>query len=298
MKNLSEDQVKEFDEQGYLLLKQWVPTDFVSNVCKSAETALDNLTQKPWNQCNNNEMSLTWKGGQHYIGAMIYPHRHMYPTSLNLLGSPWVLGVAESLCGKGSMSTYTALIAKHREAGEWFNWHQDMVHDRSSRIIVITVFLSEAHAAGDALTVIPKTQHVFQEIPELINETDAVTKAVPLGVMPGDVTVHDVMTVHWSKALELVDRRLALTFEFRSPEHITSNNVFSKKWISAREELWRLEQRKYEELASGTGTGQGTAVEASEEESRIIEAFYNIHEVCRLEVANYGQHGLMRTGTL
>ena len=191
MKHLTEDQVREFDERGYLLLPQWVPTDFVARVCKAAESTLDQLVQGPLDGPNTGDLCVTYKDDTPFIGAIIHPHKYLYPASLELLGSPWVRGLAESLCGPGCMSTYKALITKHRIGGEFFSWHQDMTHDRASRIIVISVFLSPTSAKGDGLLVLPGTQNIVRDLPfPPEDEEKAQEQIVGLGVVPGDVTVH------------------------------------------------------------------------------------------------------------
>ncbi len=280
MKHLSKAQIDEFDEQGFLLLRQWIPTDFVTRVHNVAESAIDLALKNASDGQKNSDMCVTWKNGDPFVGAIIHPHRYMYPASLELLGSPWVLGSAESLCGKGCMTPYKALVVKNRGGGDAFNWHQDMTHDRTSRIINISVFLSEASSTDDGLQVVPQTHLEHQDMSQA--QIDAEEQAICLGAVPGDVTIHDVMTVHGSKALTQRERRMVLTSEFRGQEHIRANDRFPQEWVSAREELQALERNLFEQTESKSGADSDST---PEKDLQLIEKFCNIRS--HIEPGNY-----------
>ncbi len=280
MKYLTQSQIDEFDEKGYLFLRQWIPTDFVDRVRKAAESALDLTIKNAKDGKINTDSCVVWKDNDPYVGALTHPHRYMYPASLELLGSPWVLGIAESLCGKGSMTTYKALVIKNRGDGAEFKWHQDMVHDRTSRIVNISVFLSEASSTDDGLQVVPGTHLKSQDMS--VAKTEAEEQAICLGAIPGDVTIHDVMTVHGSKALTHREQRLVFTSEFRTREHILSNSRFSTEWVSAREELLDMERSLYEQMESSADAGLDYP---DNKASQIIEKFCGAF--CAIEPGNY-----------
>lgn len=280
MKHLTQSQIDEFDEQGYLFLRQWIPMDFVDQVRKAADAAIDLAVKNAGNGDIPTDTHVAWKDDVPYVGAIIHPHRYMYPASLALLGSPWVLGIAESLCGEGAMTTYKALVVKNRGDGAEFTWHQDMVHDRASRIVNISVFLSEASSTDDGLQVVPGTHLKNQDMS--VAQVEAEEKAVCLGAVPGDVTIHDVMTIHGSKALTKRERRTVFTSEFRSRDHILNNDRFSSEWIAARESLQDMEKRLYKQMASNTDAGLDGP---DDEASRIIETFCSTR--CTIEPGNY-----------
>ena len=56
---------------------------------------------------SNPDICVTWKDGVPFVGHIIQPHKYLYPACPQLLGSPWVRGIAESLCGPGCVSTHS-----------------------------------------------------------------------------------------------------------------------------------------------------------------------------------------------
>ncbi|HCY84779.1 MAG TPA: hypothetical protein DHV36_06555, partial [Desulfobacteraceae bacterium] len=266
--------------QGFLLLRQWIPTDFVAGVRKSADTAMDLAIKNAAAGKSNTDICVSFKNNEPFISAVIHPHRYMYPMSLALLGSPWVLGIAESLCGAGSMTTYKSLVVKNRGSGEDFTWHQDMVHDRTSRIINISVFLSEASSTDDGLQVVPQTHFERQDMPRA--KIDAEERSICLGAVPGDVTVHDVMTVHGSRALTQRERRMVFTAEFRGLDHLKANEKISRDWIKARKALQTLERHLYEQVSTDPGAGSDGV---PENDLNLIENF--CRQRCAIEPGNY-----------
>src|SRR5579875_4108692 len=70
-----------------------------------------------------------------------YLHNKGQAASLELLGSPYVLAVAESLCGPNLVPTYESMVFKEENDGEAIKWHQDAVHPRKYRISNYDLYL-------------------------------------------------------------------------------------------------------------------------------------------------------------
>ena len=64
--------------------------------------------------------------------------------SLELLGSPEVLGIAESLAGANLVPTYEAMVFKDTGNGAPIRWHQDATHPRRYRIFNVDIYLDAA----------------------------------------------------------------------------------------------------------------------------------------------------------
>src|SRR5215470_14845991 len=86
-----------------------------------------------------------------------YLHNKGQTASLELLGSPQVLAVAESLCGSNFVPTYESMVFKQAGDGEAIHWHQDAVHPRTWRIFNYDLYLDASTKDGGALKVLPGT---------------------------------------------------------------------------------------------------------------------------------------------
>ena len=92
-----------------------------------------------------------------------YLHNQKEGVSLELLGSPQVLGVAESLCGPNFVPTYESMVFKKEGDGESIPWHQDAVHTRKHRVFNFDLYLDESKKGSGALRVVPKSQLSIQD---------------------------------------------------------------------------------------------------------------------------------------
>ena len=102
------------------------------------------------------------------VGRMIwrvdYVHDKGEPALLEPLGSPQVLGVAQSLCGPNFVSTYESMFFKFAGDGEKIPWHQDAVDPRNWRIFNFDLYLDESRVGGGAFKVIPGSQGVAADV--------------------------------------------------------------------------------------------------------------------------------------
>ncbi len=154
---------------------------------------------------------------------MNYVHNKGQPASLELLGSPAVLGVAESLFGPNFVSTYESMVFKQEGDGEKIAWHQDAVHPREWRIFHYDVYLDASHSGAGALREIPGTQKQPQDICALAEAHGwDPPGVVEVEMEPGDVLLHDVMVVHGSPPVEGKALRRTMHYEFRAAEQITA----------------------------------------------------------------------------
>src|SRR6185369_7668913 len=96
--HLTPEQIQFFDDNGYLLLRQWIPPRLLERARAAADAWIEHgLRATPddpvfkdfgWKQDPNGRVFYN-------VG---YLHNMGEPASLELLGSPQVLAVAESMC--------------------------------------------------------------------------------------------------------------------------------------------------------------------------------------------------------
>ncbi len=250
--HLSEEQVRFFDENGYLVLRNRIPRDLLERLRDASQAWIrdgQGATRESEHYADYNFAKRPWGKTLYRVN---YVHNKGHAASLELLGSPAVLGVAESLCGPNFVPTYESLVFKQEGDGEKIVWHQDAVHPRKWRIFNYDVYLDASREGAGALRVIPGTQKRTQDI-------CALTEAYgwePPGVItvemePGDVLLHDVMVVHGSPATEGNALRRTVYYEFRAAEQILEEGPWDRDWVDRRLRLVPPALRRYAEAYPG-----------------------------------------------
>lgn len=99
-----------------------------------------------------------------------YLHNKQEAASLELLGSPEMLGIAESLAGPNFVPTYESLVFKNTGDGAPIDWHQDAVHPRNFRIFNVDVYLDESRKGAGSLRVAPGSHKQIVDVCQLQEE--------------------------------------------------------------------------------------------------------------------------------
>ncbi len=236
--HLTPEQVQFFDEHGYLILRNWIPQDLLQRLRDAGQTWIDDATSAAETDPNYRDYVWAKRPTGRVLFRVNYVHNKGQAASLELLGCPQVLAVAESLCGPNIVPTYESMVFKQKGDGEAIPWHQDAVHPRTHRIFNLDVYLDESRTGAGALRVLPGTQHKPQDICSLTDTYgwDA-PDAVSVEMAPGDVLLHDVMIVHGSERVEGKALRRTIYYEFRSAEEILEDGPWDRAWIDARMRL-------------------------------------------------------------
>jgi hypothetical protein len=173
--------------------------------------------------------------GQKVMFRVDYLHNKGRSASLELLGSPQVLAVVESLCGSNLVPTYESMVFKQEGDGAAIRWHQDAVHPRRWRIFNYDLYLDPSRKGAGALHVIPGTQ--FKPQPFCNIEHDhgwEVPQSIEVEMEPGDVLLHDVMIAHGSPETHGKALRRTIYYEFRAAEEILAEGPWDRAWVDRR----------------------------------------------------------------
>lgn len=158
--------------------------------------------------------------------------------SLALLGSPQVMGAAESLAGADAVTVYESLLVKGRGAGSAVHWHQDATHSRSARVITLGVYLDDSRIGSGALRVIPGTHRAVQDICAITGgDREYPDGAIDVEADAGDIVVHDAMLVHCSPPATDGGMRRTICFEFRSGGQVAAEGPWDEAWVRTRMRL-------------------------------------------------------------
>lgn len=243
---LTDDDVRAFDEDGFLVLKGRIAGPLLDRLQKAADQWIETGQAMARSHPRNPDYLFADRPAGPSLFRVDYLHDKGNSASLELLGSPAMLGIAESLAGPAFVPTYESLVFKEQGDGAAIAWHQDAVHPRKHRIFNIDVYLDRSLRDEGALRVVPGSQHEPVDICAL---TEAhgwdLPGAVPVELEPGDVLVHDVMLVHGSAPVTGNRLRRTLYYEFRAAEQILDEGPWDSEWVQRRARLIPLGLSEY-----------------------------------------------------
>jgi hypothetical protein len=270
---ITHDQARHFDELGFLVLRQWIPVDLVRRLRAAVDSAIEGALELAKGSSSSRDFCIVRIKDIPFVTYIEHLHRHLHPVSLELAGSPQMRSIGQIFCGEDYLASYEYAVVKSRGDGERIPWHQDMIHDRTSRILNLGLYLSEATTSEGALRVAPRTQFAPQDICAI--EADPRVEKVSIEMSPGDILLHDVMLAHSSEGLVHQDQRQVIYFEFRSLKHLENNHRVTHDWISARQHLKEIEDVTYRQKVTSdvAPVRAGEAVIAG---LRHVEDVYNL----------------------
>ncbi len=257
--HLSNEQIEFFDKNGYLILRNWIPASLLERL----QEAATNWIAHGWEHRHEsgtdtsaggwNDWLFAEREGNTVMWRVNYLHNKGQDASLELLGSPQVLGVAESLCGPNFVPTYESMVFKQEGDGKEVVWHQDAIHPRNYRIFNLDVYLDASKEGAGALFVVPKSQTARQDFCGLEHAYGwQVPGTVAVEMEPGDVLLHDVMIAHGSPATKGAALRRTLYYEFRAAEEILEEGPWDRTWIDRRMRLVPVALRKHHKTFADT----------------------------------------------
>ena len=245
--HLTEEQVRFFDENGYLVLRKWIPQDLLQRLQEAGTAWIDEGLQAHEGDTHYSDYMFGQRPHGRVMFRVNYLHNKGQAASLELLGSPQVLAVAESLCGPNFVPTYESMVFKQEGDGEAIPWHQDAVHPRRYRIFNLDLYLDRSSADAGALRVLPRSQQQGQDICGLNEEWGWKHPDVHIVEMePGDVLLHNVMIVHGSEQIEGKDLRRTIYYEFRAAEEVLEDGPWDHEWIERRLRLLPVALQHYQ----------------------------------------------------
>ncbi len=221
--SLTPAEVDRFDAEGFLVLRDRIPPDLLARL----RAAADRWAARPSTGDHLFAGDVLWR--------VDYLHDKGETASLELLGSPEVLGIAESLAGPDLVPTYESMVIKAEGAGAPVPWHQDAVHARRHRLFNVDVYLDPALPGQGALRVVPGSQRERTDACALrdVHGWD-VPGAVEVPMSPGDVLVHDDMLIHGSPPTEGTSLRRTVYLEFRPAASVLEDGPWDAAWLDAR----------------------------------------------------------------
>lgn len=250
--HLSPEQIDFFDQNGYLVLKQWVGGELLQRLQAAADRwiergealhqkAISGETLDSEEQSLSSDLAFAKREEGEVFFRVDYLHSKGEIASLELLGSPQVLAVAESLCGSNFVPTYESMVFKKAGDGEKIPWHQDAVHSRKYRVFNYDLYLDTSRIGGGALRVVPQSQKTIHDACGVALQYGwDYPGVIQVELEPGDVLLHDVMVLHGSERSLGQALRRTIYYEFRSAEMIEEEGPWDTEWVQRRLKLLPL----------------------------------------------------------
>lgn len=246
--HLTPEQIQFFDHNGYLILRNWIPQPLLERLQAAGHAWIAQGQQVVPQHPNSEDYVFATRAAGRVMFRANYLHNKGQSASLELLGSPQVLAVAESLCGPNFVPTYESMVFKNEGDGEAIPWHQDAIQPGNHhRIFNFDLYLDASRAGQGALRVIPGTHLQRQDVCAL---ADAYgwdhPHAIDVEMEPGDVLLHNVMVVHGSAQTVGNALRRTIYYEFRPAEEIIEDGPWDRAWINRRLRLVPIALNRYQ----------------------------------------------------
>lgn len=236
--HLTPEQIRFFDTNGYLVLRQWITGDLLDKLRAAGDAWIAAGQGMAGSDPGRDDFVFAERPGGRVMFRVNYLHNKGQAASLELLGCPQVLGVAESLCGPNFVPTYESMVFKQAGDGEAIPWHQDAVHPRGYRIFNFDLYLDHSRSGAGALRVVPGSQTGKHDVCAIADEHGwDHPGAIDVDMAPGDVLLHDVMVVHGSARTLGNALRRTIYYEFRAAEEILEDGPWDREWIDRRMRL-------------------------------------------------------------
>jgi hypothetical protein len=242
---LTAAEIARFDAEGVLHLPHRLPASALSALQQASAHWLSDRAHRQ-GRGGSVGSAETQVAGQSYTYRINNLERLLPTDGLALLGEPALLEVAERLCGPSMVPNLFDMVIKTGGDQMRVEWHQDAIHPRDNRMIVVGVYLDDSVAGAGALEILPRTHQTRQDIgalttPAALAEAEAQGRGVQaLPAQAGDLLVHDVMIVHSSPPAAPGGLRRVIYVEFRDAHDVIKNGPQGLAWVQAQMRLLRL----------------------------------------------------------
>lgn len=235
---LTTEQIRHFDQQGYLVLKNVLAPELIAIL----QQATEQLQTEAFAALKQNrapkDFAFSFNFFIHYLNRVTQFHRYADISTLAVLGSPALISIAKSLCTEHCLPTADMLIVKNQHDDLTLPWHQDLIFDADKyRVIAVGIYLDEAKLGDGTLKLVKGSQSGKQDIDRLMQASDL--EIIEVAAAAGDIVIHNPMLVHWSEKLKNQPKRRTLYYEFRPLEQVQKDACWPPQAIAQRQQLWQ-----------------------------------------------------------
>ena len=263
---IKEDQVKSFNEKGYLVIENLLP----ENILKNLQKVTDDFVEKSRTIKKNDDiydLSDDHTSDNPAVRRLKNPHIN-HPAYDNIIKSSLITDILSNLIGNNIRLEHTKLNFKSARGGEAIEWHQDWAFypHTNDDLLAVGIYLEDCKEINGPLKVLSGSHrkelydhHDGGSFVGKINhkkEKLNINKAISLIGQAGTVTFHHVRTIHGSGLNLTLNKRplilfgyvavdsWPLTYDSGSSEDPNSNlEIYNKLIIKGKPTLYpRIEK--------------------------------------------------------
>lgn len=223
-KYITSAQLNQFKEEGFVKITNCLSTELL----KKLQLFIDELVADK----NDSHKVTIQTNNKSYVTNLELLCYKKNLACLELLGSPFLLDIAQAICGADFFAIQEFAVIKNLGDNLPVLWHQDMMHQRTGNCFTVGIYLDDANADDGALRVIPKSHLSGKTICELVKED-----FIEVPMKSGDILVHDMMLAHSSEPLQKNERRRVIYFEFLSAKQVETEAIYSSELVANRTNL-------------------------------------------------------------
>lgn len=233
MRKITDDEIRFFDENGYVICKQVLHSDELSNMQAESARLIDEiLAGGPADKkCGRGP-----EGVPYYLN---YLHSNPNTFSLRLLAHPFVGDLLSRMVGPDFIPLWESLVFKLPGHGSSVPWHRDdQSITESERVFNIDIYPDYSTVENSCVWVVPGS-HLWEH--EKAQEWIArgrrdfdLPGAVPAEVEPGDVLLHHVKVLHGSTVNQSNSLRRVVYFDNRAASWNDKYHWFSRELLEKR----------------------------------------------------------------
>src|SRR5690349_5317128 len=122
--HLSAEEIAHFDEHGFVILRNRISGPLLERLQAASTRWIADGHALEDEQAGDGDYNFATRPSGRVLFRINYLHNKGEDASLELLGSPEMLGIAESLAGANFVPTYESLVFKNTGDGAPIDWHQ------------------------------------------------------------------------------------------------------------------------------------------------------------------------------
>lgn len=219
---LDASQKEDFIQNGFLKLPQAISPSLLNQLRDAVDGFVALGNQFPDN-------ILVETSARQFVVGIDKIIANSNPLFVELLGSPLLLSIAESLCGEDFFPVQDFVVIKNLGDHNPVKWHQDVITKVHEKTFMIGFYLDPANDENGALRVIPSSHKSNLSICEL-EKMDYQS----LDMQAGDILIHNLKIAHSSGALTTFSQRRVIYFEFMAAKEIVEEAVYSESFVQLR----------------------------------------------------------------